>query len=286
MSHDNLTATLLITCPDQKGLVATVTNMLASRKLNILDLHQHTARTDSRFFQRIKFDLSELEGSREALERDIGEMAARFQMEWKISYSDKKKRVAIFTSKYYHCIVDLLTRWQIGELNCDIPLIISNHEDQRALAETFNIPYHVFKITKDNKAEQEAKEIALLREYNIDLVVMARYMQILSDDFCAAFPHQIINIHHSTLPAFIGAKPYHQAFERGVKLVGATAHYATADLDEGPIIAQGVVDATHEDEVEDLVRKGRDVERIVLAKAVNAHLDDRIIVHGRGTVVF
>jgi formyltetrahydrofolate deformylase len=189
-------------------------------------------------------------------------------------------------SKYEHCIYDLLLRHRLGELDCEIPLIVSNHENLRAFAEGFGVPYYVFKIDKDNKREQEQKEIALLREQKIDLIVMARYMQILSDEMIATFPQQIINIHHSSLPAFKGAKPYHQAHERGVKLVGATAHYATGDLDEGPIIVQGVEDSSHSDSVDDLIRKGRDIERVTLAKAVRAHLEDRILVEGRRTVVF
>jgi formyltetrahydrofolate deformylase len=224
--------------------------------------------------------------SRKQLESLLEIECGRFQMNWRIAYKDVKKRMAIFVSKYEHCIYDLLLRHRLGELDCDIPLIVSNHEDLRAFAEGFGVPYHVFKITKDNKQEQEQKEIDLMRNERIDLIVMARYMQILSDEMIAKFPQQIINIHHSSLPAFKGAKPYHQAHERGVKLVGATAHYATGDLDEGPIIAQGVEDSTHADSIDDLVRKGRDIERVTLAKAVRAHLEDRIIVEGRRTVVF
>jgi formyltetrahydrofolate deformylase len=207
-------------------------------------------------------------------------------MRWRISYSDRRKRVAIFVSKFEHCLYDLLLRHRLGEILCDIPLIISNHPDLESVAEKFEIPYHVYPITKQTKTEQEAKQIALLEEQQIDLVVMARYMQILSESFTERFTERIINIHHSTLPAFVGARPYHQALDRGVKLVGATAHYATSDLDEGPIIAQDVVGCSHADTVQDLVRKGRDVERMVLAQAVRWHLEDRILVHGRRTVVF
>ncbi|HQQ62011.1 MAG TPA: formyltetrahydrofolate deformylase, partial [Pseudomonadales bacterium] len=224
--------------------------------------------------------------SREQFKAELAAECEKYGMEWRLSFAEQKKRVAIFVSKYEHCIYDLLLRHKVGELNCDIPLIISNHEDLRYFADVFNIPYFVFPINKDNKHEQEQKEIALLQEYNIDLIVMARYMQVLSDNMIGTFPNRIINIHHSTLPAFKGAKPYHQAFERGVKLVGATAHYATADLDEGPIIAQGVEGSSHEDTIDDLVRKGRDIERVTLAQAVRAHLEDRIIVYGHRTIVF
>ena len=286
MTQGQVTATLLISCPDRKGLVKAISTLLSDHGVNFIDYNQHTDQIESRFFQRIKFDTTGLEITREQLSSLLEIECGRYDMDWKISYSDQKKRVAIFSSKYDHCIYDLLLRHRIGELDCEIPLIISNHEDQRYLAEGFGIPYYCFPITKATKAEQEEKEIALLKEHNIDLIVMARYMQILSDKFIGSFPQQIINIHHSTLPAFIGAKPYHQAFDRGVKLIGATGHYATADLDEGPIIAQGVEDATHADSVDDLIRKGRDVERVTLAKAVMAHLEDRILVHGRRTVVF
>ena len=278
-------ATLLIKCEDRKGLVAAITRLLSENSINIIDLQQHTDEKNI-FFQRIMFDMSEMTISRPQLEKLLASECGRLQMNWRIAYKDVKKRMAIFVSKYEHCIYDLLLRHRLGELDCDIPLIVSNHEDLRAFAEGFGVPYYVFKIDKDNKREQESREIALLREHKIDLVVMARYMQILSDEMIAQFPQQIINIHHSSLPAFKGAKPYHQAHERGVKLVGATAHYATGDLDEGPIIAQGVEDSSHSDSIDDLIRKGRDIERVTLAKAVRAHLEDRILVEGRRTVVF
>ena len=278
-------ATLLIKCEDRKGLVAAITKLLSEHGVNILDLQQHTNEKNI-FFQRILFDMADMDISRKELEASLEIACGQFQMSWRVAYKDVKKRMAIFVSKYEHCIYDLLLRHRLGELDCEIPLIISNHEDLRAFAEGFGVPYYVFKIDKDNKREQEQKEIALLREQKIDLIVMARYMQILSDEMIATFPQKIINIHHSSLPAFKGAKPYHQAHERGVKLVGATAHYATGDLDEGPIIVQGVEDSTHSDSVDDLIRKGRDIERVTLAKAVRAHLEDRILVEGRRTVVF
>ena len=278
-------ATLLIKCQDRKGLVAAITKLLSDHSVNILDLQQHTNEKNM-FFQRILFDMAGMDINRKQLESLLDIECGRYQMNWRVSYKDVKKRMAIFVSKYEHCIYDLLLRHRLGELDCEIPLIVSNHEDLRAFAAGFGVPYHVFKIDKDNKREQEQKEIALLREQKIDLIVMARYMQILSDEMIAAFPQQIINIHHSSLPAFKGAKPYHQAHERGVKLVGATAHYATGDLDEGPIIVQGVEECSHNDSVDDLIRKGRDIERVTLAKAVRAHLEDRILVEGRRTVVF
>ncbi len=282
---NNNVATLLIKCQDKKGLVAAITKLLSDHGVNILDLQQHTNEKNV-FFQRILFDMTDMDISRKQLESLLNMECGQHQMHWHIAYKDVRKRMAIFVSKYEHCIYDLLLRHRLGELDCEIPLIVSNHEDLRAFAEGFGVPYYVFKIDKDNKREQEQKEIALLREHNIDLIVMARYMQVLSDEMIATFPQQIINIHHSSLPAFKGAKPYHQAHERGVKLVGATAHYATGDLDEGPIIVQGVEDSSHSDSVDDLIRKGRDIERVTLAKAVRAHLEDRIIVEGRRTVVF
>lgn len=284
MSHNN-TAVLLIKCQDRKGLVAAISKLLSDNGINIIDLQQHTDEQNI-FFQRIYFDMSAMTIDRGTLERLLKAECERLQMHWRIAYKDVKKRMAIFVSKYEHCIYDLLLRHRLGELDCEIPLIISNHETLRAFAEGFGVPYHVFPITAETKRAQEEKEIALLRKEKIDLVVMARYMQVLSDEMIAQFPQQIINIHHSSLPAFKGAKPYHQAHERGVKLVGATAHYATGDLDEGPIIEQGVEACSHADSVDDLIRKGRDIERVTLAKAVRAHLDDRILVQGRRTVVF
>ncbi len=282
---NNNTAVLLIKCQDRQGLVAAITKLLSENGINIIDLQQHTDE-ENIFFQRIHFDMAQMKIDRATLENLLKKECGRLEMNWRLAYKDVKKRMAIFVSKYEHCIYDLLLRHRLGELDCEIPLIVSNHEQLRAFAEGFGVPYYVFPINQENKRAQEKKEIALLREHKIDLIVMARYMQVLSDEMIAEFPQQIINIHHSSLPAFKGAKPYHQAHERGVKLVGATAHYATGDLDEGPIIVQGVEDSSHADSVEDLIRKGRDIERVTLAKAVRAHLDDRILVQGRRTVVF
>lgn len=285
-------ATLLITCPDRRGIVAASAQVLAGHGANILDSDQHTDRQAGQFFQRICFDASELTTDRLTLTRALDEVAGRFSMKYRLSYDcdeqgrTLKKRVAIFVSKYDHCLYDLLLRHRAGELRADIAFILSNHPDLKYVADQFGLPFHVFPITAENKVEQEQREVELLISERIDLIVLARYMQILSRDFVAHFPERIINIHHSFLPAFIGGRPYHQAYERGVKLVGATAHYATTDLDEGPIIEQDVVRCSHRDSVEDLVRKGRDLERSVLARAVRWHLEDRVLSYDNKTVVF
>ncbi len=280
------TATLLVCCPDRKGLVAALAQVLYGHGANILDADQHTDPVASQFFQRIRFDMSELHTDRRSLETAIAEVATRFSMSWRISDGTQRHRTAIFVSKYDHCLYDLLLRQRAGELSTDIPLIISNHPDLEPVAKQFDIPFHHLPIAKGMKDEQERQALTLLQSEEIDLVVLARYMQILTDDFLKAFQGQVINIHHSFLPAFMGSKPYHRAFERGVKLIGATAHYATADLDEGPIIEQDVVRCSHRDSVQDLVRKGRDLEKVVLARAVRWHLDDRILVYDNKTVVF
>jgi formyltetrahydrofolate deformylase len=280
------TATLLVSCPDRKGLVAALASLLHDHGANILEAQQHLDPIERIFSQRIHFDLADLDLPRSDLENLLRIECGRYQMRWRISYSDRTKRVAIFVSRFEHCLYDLLIRHRLGELRCEIALVVSNHRDLGQIAHQFGVPYHVFPIDKDSKARQEEQELLLLERERIELCVLARYMQVLSAGFIARYPERIINIHHSTLPAFVGARPYHQAHERGVKLIGATAHYATSDLDEGPIIAQDVVACSHRDTVDDLVRKGRDVERMVLANAVRAHLDDRIVALGRRTVVF
>jgi formyltetrahydrofolate deformylase len=285
-SDGDNTATLLVSCADRRGIVAALAQLLYGHGANILDADQHTDPMAGMFFQRIRFDLSEMHTDRIGLEKAIGEVAGRFAMSWSLRYAADRKRMAIFVSRYDHCLYDLLLRHRAGELACDVALIVSNHPDLESIARSFAVPYEVFPITKETKRAQEEKQEALLRAQHIDLIVLARYMQILSAELIAAFPHRIINIHHSFLPAFIGGKPYHQAYQRGVKLIGATAHYATTDLDEGPIIEQDVIRASHRDSVNDLVRKGRDVERNVLARAVRWHLDDRVLVYGNKTVVF
>jgi formyltetrahydrofolate deformylase len=279
-------ATLSVSCPDRKGLVAALSMLLYTHGANILQSQQHVDRVESRFFERIQFDLAELDISRTHLEELLRIECGRYDMDWRISYSNERHRVAIFVSKIEHCLWDLLIRHRLGELPCDIALIVSNHADLEQVAQQFGVPYHVFPITKQTKRVQEDAECALLEDADVDVIVLARYMQVLSDEFIERYPQQIINIHHSFLPAFVGSRPYQQAYERGVKNIGATAHYATSELDEGPILAQDVVACSHRDTVDDLVRKGRDVERVVLARGVRAHLEDRVLVHGRRTVVF
>ncbi len=284
------TATLLACCDDRTGLVAALSQLLYALGLNILDADQHTDAKAGKFFQRLRFDLGVRDG-RDTIDENtlagaVREVSERYEMNCELRLDRDVKRMAIFVSKTDHCLYDLLLRHRSGELRCEIPLIVSNHPDLEDVAKQFGIDYHVVPITKETKNEQEALEIALLRDSGIDLVVMARYMQILSEQMIDAFPMQIINIHHSFLPAFQGGRPYHQAYGRGVKRIGATAHYATLDLDEGPIIEQDVVRVSHRDSPEDLVRKGRDVERTVLSRAVAWHLDDRVLVYDNKTVVF
>src|SRR5258706_28506 len=279
------TATLLVSCPDQRGIVAALAQLLYGHGANILDADQHTDAIAGIFFQRIHFDAAELRTDRTSLETAIGEVAQRLRMTWRLCDS-RRKRVAIFVSRTDHCLYDLLLRHRSGELACEIPLIVSNHEALAPVAAQFGVPYRVFPICAETKAAQEAEQIALLEHEAIDLVVLARYMQILSSEFALRFAHRVINIHHSFLPAFSGGRPYQQAHQRGVKLIGATAHYATKDLDEGPIIEQDVIRASHRDTVAELVRKGADVQRNVLSRAVRWHLDDRVLVYGNKTVVF
>ena len=280
------TAILLVSCPDRRGIVAALAQLLYGHGANILDADQHTDAEAGQFFQRVRFDLSELHTDRVALERGIAEVAERFNMRFRLSYTERKKRVAVFVSKYDHCLYDLLLRHQSGELACDIVLVLSNHPDLETVARQFGVEYHTFVVTPETKRAEEDRQLSLLSGRGVDLIVLARYMQVLSPDFVEKFPERVINIHHSFLPAFVGKRPYHQAHERGVKVIGATAHYVTSALDEGPIIHQGVIHTSHKDSVEDLVRKGRDLERLVLSQAVRAHIEDRILVFGNRTVVF
>ena len=279
-------ATLLVSCPDLRGIVAALAQLLYGHGANILDADQHTDPQAGMFFQRIRFDLSQIHTDRTSLAAAIREVAERFAMTWRLAYADRPKRMAVFVSKVDHCLYDLLLRQRAGELVCEIPLIVSNHPDLAPVADQFGIPFEVFPITPESKRAQEQREQARIQELGVDLIVLARYMQVLSPEFTAAYPARILNIHHSFLPAFMGGKPYHQAHGRGVKLIGATAHYATSDLDEGPIVGQDVARCSHRDSVEDLVRKGRDLEKVVLARAVRWHLDDRVLVYGNKTVVF
>ncbi|MBE0439052.1 MAG: formyltetrahydrofolate deformylase [Gammaproteobacteria bacterium] len=275
----------LIQCPDQKGLVAGITGFFAERDFNILHCQQYTDVQDGQYFMRIKLeDHAGIE--RTILEMQFSEFAKSLDLTWSVRYSDQPYRVALLVTRASHCPYDLLLRELEGELKCDIPVIIGNHNDLETMAKQFDKPFYHLPITKETKAEQEAQIKALLSKYNIDLVVMARYMQILSEQFVEEFAGRVINIHHGFLPAFQGAKPYHQAYDRGVKIIGATSHYATADLDEGPIIEQGVERVMHDNSPEDLVMIGKDIERLVLARAVKAHIEHRIIISGRRTIVF
>jgi formyltetrahydrofolate deformylase len=279
------TATLLISCPDQRGLVAKIANFIYSNGGNIIHADQHTDFEAGLFLTRIEWLLEGFNLPRDFIGTAFNAIAQPLGAKWELHFSDTVPRLAIWVSRQDHCLFDLIWRQRAKEFNAEIPLIISNHPHLQPIAEQFGIDYHHIPITKDNKQEQEIKQLELLRDYKIDLVVLAKYMQIVSADFIKAFP-QIINIHHSFLPAFIGANPYHRAFERGVKIIGATAHYATVDLDAGPIIEQDVVRVSHRDEVDDLVRKGKDLERIVLARAVRFHLQNRVLVYKNRTVVF
>jgi len=276
---------LLIQCPDQKGLVAGITSFFAERDFNILHCQQYTDVQDSQYFMRIKLEDKDA-SNRVKLEQQFSEFAKTLGLTWSVRYSDKPYRVALLVTRASHCPYDLLLRELEGELKCDIPVIIGNHNDLESMAKQFGKPFYHLPITKETKPQQEAQINDLLDEYDIDLVVMARYMQILSEDFVAQHAGRVINIHHGFLPAFQGAKPYHQAYDRGVKIIGATSHYATADLDEGPIIEQDVERVMHGNSPEDLVMIGKDIERLVLARAVKAHIEHRIIISGRRTIVF
>jgi formyltetrahydrofolate deformylase len=279
-------ATLLVACQDRKGLVASLAQVLYGHGANILDSDQHSDPVAGMFFQRLRFDLSSLTTDRVSLEAGIREVGERMHMDWKISYANRVRRVAIFASKHDHCLYDLLLRHRAGELPCEIGFILSNHADAAPIASHFGVPFHHLPVTPETRAGQEAAATALIEGGAIDLIVLARYMQILSAEFVAKYPSRIINIHHSFLPAFVGANPYKQAYEKGVKLIGATSHYVTADLDQGPIIEQATIRCSHRDSVEDLVRKGRDLEKRALAQAVRYHLEDRILLYAGKTVVF
>jgi formyltetrahydrofolate deformylase len=279
-------AILLLKCPDRKGLDAAIADFIYWHGGDILHFEQHQAGEERFYLARVEWDLTAFEFDLKDFPRWFKPIAEQFAIQWRITTSQYRPKVAIFVSKYDHCLVDLLYRQRIGELACEIPLMISNHPDAKQHADFYGVPYHVIPVTKENKAEAERQEIELLKENGIDLVVLARYMQVLSQDFIKQYPQQIINIHHSFLPAFIGAKPHHQAFERGVKLIGATAHYVTEVLDDGPIIEQGVTRISHRDALEELVEKGRDLEKMVLSRAVRWHIENRILLYGNKTVIF
>ena len=283
------TAILLLHCPDQQGIITEITKFITDNLGNIVYLDQYVDREDGVFFMRIEWELDKFLIPREKIKEYIDTLyAQRYDMTANLYFNDVKPRMAIFVSKMSHCLYDLLARYKAGEFNVDIPCIVSNHEDLRYVAEQFDIPYYVWSIKKDhsNKAEVEQQEMELLKKEKITFIVLARYMQIISDDMIASYPNHIINIHHSFLPAFIGAKPYHQAWERGVKIIGATSHYVTAELDAGPIIEQDVVIITHKDNPESLVLKGRDLEKIVLSRAVKKHIERKILTYHNKTIIF
>lgn len=280
-------AIIQIYSPDQPGLVAAITDFINVNGGNIVGLEQHVDRQENIFFMRVEWDMTNFLIPKEKVGEYFQTMYAnKYNMTFRIYFNDYIPRMAIFVSKMSHCLFDILARYTAGEWNVEIPLIISNHEDLRWVADRFGIEYHVLKITKDNKDEMEAKQKSLLAENNIDFVVLARYMQILTDDFINAYPNKIINIHHSFLPAFVGAKPYHAAYERGVKIIGATSHYVTAELDAGPIIEQDITRISHRDTIADLVRKGQDLEKIVLSHAIEYHINRRVLVYKNKTILF
>ncbi len=279
-------AVLLVACPDQRGIVAAVASFVTAHGGNIVDLQQHTDHTDALFIQRVEFELDGLTLSREEIAAAAAPMMERFAMRGTLRFMDERRRVAVLASRESHCLNDLLHRRRSGELAIDLPVVISNHPDHMEMASWFDVEYRHLPIVGGDKAAQEELVAAVLAEHQIDLVVLARYMQVLSPAFCAEWAGRAINIHHSFLPSFSGARPYHQAHERGVKLIGVTAHYVTADLDQGPIIEQDVIRVSHRDDVDELRRKGRDLEVAVLARAVHAHIEHRTLIYGRRTVVF
>ena len=281
------TAKLLLHCPDKPGILAEVTDFITVNKGNIIYLDQYVDHVENIFFMRIEWELKDFLVPQEKIEDYFATLyAQKYEMNFRLYFSDTKPRMAIFVSKMSHCLFDLLARYTAGEWNVEIPLIISNHPDLQHVAERFGIPFHLFPITKETKEEQEKKEMELLAKHKITFIVLARYMQVMSEQMINAYPNRIINIHHSFLPAFVGAKPYHAAFERGVKIIGATSHYVTTELDAGPIIEQDVVRITHKDTVQDLVNKGKDLEKIVLSRAVQKHIERKVLAYKNKTVIF
>ena len=281
------TAKLLLHCPDKPGILAEVTDFITVNKGNIIYLDQYVDHVENIFFMRIEWELKGFLVPQEKIEDYFRTLyAQKYEMDFRLYFSDVKPRMAIFVSKLSHCLFDMLARYTAGEWNVEIPLIISNHPDLQHVAERFGIPFYLFPITKETKEEQERKEMELLAQHNITFIVLARYMQVISEQMINAYPNKIINIHHSFLPAFVGAKPYHAAFQRGVKIIGATSHYVTTELDAGPIIEQDVVRITHKDSIEDLVNKGKDLEKIVLSRAVQKHIERKILAYKNKTVIF
>lgn len=287
MKTKNDTAILLIYCPDKPGILASVTEFINRQQGNIIYLDQYVNREEKVFFMRIEWDISHFQIPKSKIEEYFNRLIAlRFEMNFRLYFADNKPRMAIFVSKLSHCLYDLLARYASHEWNVEIPLIISNHRDLEPVARQFGIEFHFFPIDKSNKKEQESRELELLKNQNINFCVLARYMQVLSPKFIEKYPNKIINIHHSFLPAFAGAKPYHAAYERGVKIIGATSHYVTQELDAGPIIEQDVARVSHKDSVDDLIRKGRDLEKIVLSRAVEKHIERKILTYKNRTIVF
>ncbi len=280
------TAILLLTCPDRVGLVASIAEFIAQHKGNILHAQEHGDEDSRLFLMRVEFDPAAFDVDLAQFGRYFGPVAEKFEMQWRLAQSSYRPRMAILVSQYDHCLVDLLYRHKSGELHCEIPLIISNHPNSEAIAEFYRIPFFHVPATAANRPQAEQQILELLQQHRPDFIVLARYMQILSPEFVARYPQKIINIHHSFLPAFVGAKPYHQAFARGVKLIGATSHYVTEILDDGPIIEQDVARISHRDSVEDLVQQGRDLEKTVLSRAVRWHIENRVMIFGKRTVIF
>lgn len=281
------TAKLLLYCPDRPGILAEVTDFITVNKGNIIYLDQHVDHVENIFFMRIEWELKDFLIPQEKIEDYFETLyAQKYGMYFRLYFSDVKPRMAIFVSKMSHCLFDLLARYTAGEWNVEVSLIISNHPDLQHVAERFGIPFYLFPITKENKQEQEKREMEVLAKHKVNFIVLARYMQVVSEHLINAYPNRIINIHHSFLPAFVGAKPYHAAFERGVKIIGATSHYVTTELDAGPIIEQDVVRISHKDTVNDLVNKGKDLEKIVLSRAVQKHIERKVLTYKNKTVIF
>ncbi|MFA7157346.1 MAG: formyltetrahydrofolate deformylase [Bacilli bacterium] len=281
------TAKLLLHCPDRPGILSEITNFITVNKGNIVYLDQYVDHTENIFYMRIEWDLEAFQIPRDKINEYINTLyAKKYSISYRLNFSDQIPRMAIFVSKMPHCLYDMLARYATNEWKCEIPLIISNHPDLKHVADRFDVPYYCFPITKENHEEQEAKEMELLKKNKVDFIVLARYMQIISNKMIEEYPNKIINIHHSFLPAFVGARPYHAAFKRGVKIIGATSHYVTEDLDAGPIIEQDVARITHKDTIEAIINKGKDLEKIVLSRAVQKHIARKILTFNNKTVIF
>ena len=286
MNGENLTAILLLSCPDQTGLVSRISEFIFKHGGNIIDLDEHVDLINDIFSIRVEWDMQRFKIPPEDIEDAFSNVVTEFHANWKIRFSGTNMNIAIFVSKYEHCLLEILWRHKLGEFPINISLVISNHHDLEYLANQNDIPFYHFPINDEKRSEIEEKELGLLRKYQVETIVLARYMQVLSPNFVSKYTNQIINIHHSFLPAFAGGNPYKQAYERGVKIIGATSHYVTEEIDEGPIIEQDITRITHKDAIQDLIRKGRDLERIVLARALHYHSEHRVLAHGKRTIVF